>query len=128
MQIDIQSPKLDLTTAISMYLRRRVDFALSSWAERVRRVEVRLADVNGPRGGEDKLCRIRIILVAVPDVVVEDVQADLYAAIDRAAARASRAVNRKLAKLRNRGLPAAATRADWIDQSFGQAQLEGGSK
>jgi ribosome-associated translation inhibitor RaiA len=35
------------------------------------------------------------------DVIIEDTQANLYAAIDRAADRASRAVTRKLVRLRN---------------------------
>jgi len=57
---------------------------------------VRLSDVNGPRGGVDKCCRIQIILKGLPDVVIEDVEADLYVAIDRATERAGRTVVRKV--------------------------------
>jgi putative sigma-54 modulation protein len=57
-----------------------------------------LKDINGPRGGVDKLCQVRLTLPRLRDIVIEDTQADLYVAIDRAADRASRTLNRRLAR------------------------------
>ena len=77
---------------------------------RVRTISVRLSDVNGPRKGVDKRCLLRVRLAQGPQVVIEDVQSDLYAAIGRSADRASRTVARRLARSRNwhagRDLPA----------------------
>ena len=64
---------------------------------------MRLSDINGPRGGADKCCHIQVVLPHLPDVVIEDIEMDLYAAIDRAADRAGRTVGRRLTRQRDRG-------------------------
>ena len=37
---------------------------------------MRLSDINGPRGGADKRCHLQVVLAGLPDVVVEDIEAD----------------------------------------------------
>ncbi len=100
MQINIRSRGFALTHALRDYAERRLQFALARVADRVRRVTVRLSDVNGPRGGIDKRCRIQVTLNGLADVVIEDTEADLYVAIDRAADRIGRTVVRRLARQR----------------------------
>jgi len=102
MQIDIQARNFPLTKAIQGYIERRLGFALSTRDEHIQRIMVRLSDINGPRGGADKCCHIHVLLPHLPDVVIEDTEADLYAAIDRAADRAGRTVGRRLARHRDR--------------------------
>ncbi|MBI5477666.1 MAG: HPF/RaiA family ribosome-associated protein [Deltaproteobacteria bacterium] len=75
---------------------RRLGFALSRFGVRIATVRVRLADVNGPRGGSDKSCRMEVVGDRAWRLVVEDRDADFHAAIDRAAERAGRAVSRAL--------------------------------
>ena len=96
MQIDIQSRGFSLTDALLSYAQRRVLFAMSYCSGHVNRVVIRLSDVNGTRGGADKRCHIQVALVGIPDVVVEDTEADMYAAINRAIDRARRTVVRKV--------------------------------
>jgi len=96
MQIDVQTQNFDLTDALRSYTERRLRFALTRADNRVQRIVVRLSDINGPRGGDDKRCHLLVVLAGLPDVVVEDIEADLYFAIDRAANRAGRTVMRKL--------------------------------
>lgn len=96
MQIEIQARGFSLTEGLRTQTERRVRFALGSSSSRVRRVVVRLADENGPRGGLDKRCTIRASVPGAPAVIVEQREADLYVAIDRAADRAGRAVSRRL--------------------------------
>ena len=62
---------------------------------------MRLSVINGPRGGEDKCCHVRVELAQLTDVVIEDTEVDMYAAIDRAADRAGRTVGRRLARQRD---------------------------
>ena len=95
-QIDIQARGFRLTEGLRTQAERRVRFALGSTSGRVRSVVVRLADENGPRGGVDKRCTIRANLPGGPPVIIEQQEADLYVAIDRAADRAGRAVSRRL--------------------------------
>lgn len=85
-----------MTQALAGHVRRRLGFALARHGDRIQRVGVRLGDENGPRGGVDKFCRIQVRLVDAPAAVIEDVSADLYAAIDRAAERVGRVVDRNL--------------------------------
>jgi ribosomal subunit interface protein len=101
MQIDINTHRFPLTDALRSHVRRRLHYALSSIDESVQRVVVRLSDVNGPRGGMDKRCRLQLVLAGLPDVIVEDTQADLYAAIDRASDRAGRTLARRLDRRRS---------------------------
>lgn len=100
MRIDIQARGLDLTEHLREHTERRLHFALSWASDDVRAIDVRLSDINGPRGGNDKRCCIKITLTGTTDVVIEDGESDLYVAIDRAADRTERAVARRLERLR----------------------------
>ena len=102
MQIEIQARNFPLTQAIRSHVERRLDFALSTRHEHIQRIVVRLSDINGPRGGHDKCCRIHVVLPQLADVIVEDTESNLYTAIDRAADRASRTVARRLARRRDK--------------------------
>ena len=99
MHIDIQARDFSLTRALRNHVERRLSFALSSRYGHIKRILVRLSDINGPRGGNDKCCQLYVVLPGQADVVIADTQSNLYAAIDRAADRASHAVSRKLARL-----------------------------
>jgi ribosomal subunit interface protein len=101
MQINIQARDFSLTKSLRSHVERRIGFALSTRYDRIKRILVRLSDINGPRGGNDKCCQLHVVMPGQADVIIEDTQANLYVAIDRAADRASRAVTRKLARLRN---------------------------
>lgn len=103
MQIDIQARNFTLTNALRGYVKRRLKFALSTRDDHIQRVKVRLSDINGPRGGEDKRCHIQVVLPHLPDVVIEDTEEDLYAAIDLAVDRAGRTVGRRVTRQRDNG-------------------------
>ena len=100
MQIDIQARGFTLTDSLRRHAERRLQFAIGSMRENLRSVAMRLSDENGPRGGEDKLCRIQASLAGAPPVVIEDIQSNLYVAIDRAADRLGRTVARRLHRQR----------------------------
>jgi ribosome-associated translation inhibitor RaiA len=99
MRIDIQSLGFPLTAPLLDHIERRLLFALTRIGDRIKRVVVRLGDTNGPRGGEDKFCRMQVYLKHAPPVLIEDAGADLYAAIDRVAERAGGNVARRVDRL-----------------------------
>ena len=80
------------------YIRRKLGMHLGKFAESIERVSVRVADVNGPRGGVDQACRIKVVLSGLPSVVFEAEDAALHAAIDRAIKGAERAVRRSVGR------------------------------
>ena len=100
MQVDIQSTGFKLTDGIRASLMKRLTDDLGHGDDHVTRVIVRLSDINGPRGGVDKRCFIEVRLKHAPALVIEDTEADLYLAIDRATERAGRAMERSLARQR----------------------------
>jgi ribosomal subunit interface protein len=100
MQIHIQSQGFTLTDALRDHAEYRLRCGLTHASDHIRRVGMRLSDINGPRGGADKRCSIVVALESLPEVVIEDVESDLYMAIDRAADRASRSVTRCLERKR----------------------------
>lgn len=100
MEMDIKRQNLFPAPAVIERIERRLCFALSRFADRIGRVTVRVADINGPRGGVDKQCRIVVKLRPGGEVVIEDTASDLETAIDRGADRVQRAVVRALARTR----------------------------
>ena len=102
MQIDIQARNFSLTDALRNFTVRRLRLALSARSEQIQWVNVRLSDINGPRGGADKRCHVQVVLAHLPDVIIEDIETDLYAAIDRATERAGSAVGRRLVRSRDK--------------------------
>ena len=102
MKMMIQGLNLDLTSAILEHVRRRLNHGLGPFAPRVRAVRVRVSDVNGTRGGADKRCLLEVSAGRAGNVRVEEVDADLYCAVDRVAARVRRVLARKFGRHRAR--------------------------
>ena len=96
MQINIHSKNFSLTDALRNYAKRRLSFSLTHKNQYIYKVMMRLSDINGPRGGTDKRCHLLVQLNGIPDVVVEDIQSDMYVSIDHACERASRTIVRKI--------------------------------
>lgn len=99
MRIEIQARNFSNPDALRAYAERRLRFALTSSINYIAKVVMRLSDINGPRGGVDKRCHIKVVLNHYPEVVIEDIESDLYVAIDRASQRAGRSVVRKISRM-----------------------------
>jgi ribosomal subunit interface protein len=91
---------LDLGPALRDHTRKHLGMKLGKFAPDIERVTVRVADVNGPKGGVDKVCRAKAVLIALPTVFVEQRDHDAYAAVDGALDRLERAVRKSLSRRR----------------------------
>ena len=116
MQIDIQASHFSVTDALRAHAVRRLRFTLSLFDGHIQRIVMRLSDINGPRGGADKCCHLQVVLSGMNDVVVEDIEANLYIAIDRASNRAARTVKRQLTRRRDRARRGGLYEMDSIDE------------
>ncbi len=105
MNIDIHSQGFPLTSALADHAKRRLRFVLTRHSDRIQRVVVRVGDENGR---VDKFCRIQVHLLDAPVAVIDDIGADLYAVIDRAADRVGRVVVKHLDRSRIDRRPARA--------------------
>lgn len=100
MRMTIQASGFDMTRALHAYTEHRLATALGWARDHMRKLAVSLSDINGPRGGVDKRCKIQVQLAGGREIIIDDVEADLYAAIDRAADRADRAVVKQVGRTR----------------------------
>ena len=103
MHIEIQTQGLELSEPLRDFIRRRVAFGLDRASHELGTVFLSLSDINGPRGGNDKLCRLRIPLPRMRDVVIEEIADDPHAAIARAVDRAARNLQRRRSRSREFG-------------------------
>lgn len=92
-----------LSTASQELAKRRLLFALSRFEPRIQRTVVTFEDINGPRGGPDKACRVVVTLRAADNVVFMEQDAQLETCISRAAERTGRAVARAIERARRFG-------------------------
>ncbi len=80
------------------FAQRRVAFALSRFSDLVRGIDIRLDDINGPRGGMGLTCLVRLRLVHGGEISIEHPASSPEAAIahgvGRMASRLRRLVSR----------------------------------
>jgi ribosome-associated translation inhibitor RaiA len=91
---------LEIDEPTRAYIQRKLGRKLAKFATSLERVSVRVMDVNGPRGGVDQLCLIKVVLSGLPSVVVERRRPAVQAAIDTAIRAAEHAVQRTLGRRR----------------------------
>lgn len=104
MKVLVNARHIERNKEMIEYVKRRLQFALGEKFERVKRVNVTLSDINGPKGGDDKRCLMVLRLKGQADVVIDTLHTELHAAIDRAAERAARSVSKRINRLRQRSI------------------------
>jgi ribosomal subunit interface protein len=103
MNIEMRHFNLQMSEFLHDHILRQVEHAVRRFRDRIGRITVRLTDVNGPRGGIDKRCRITAELIAAPPLVVESESDDAYDAVGRAASRLHRTTARMIGRRRHKG-------------------------
>ncbi|HOM18667.1 MAG TPA: HPF/RaiA family ribosome-associated protein [Thermoguttaceae bacterium] len=101
MQVFISAKNFKVSEPVREHVDRRLAFALDRFQAEIERIDVTLADLNGPKGGMDKQCRMVAKLRSDGTLVIEDQDMDFYAVIDRAADRLGHAVQRAIDRRRD---------------------------
>lgn len=99
MQIDVRFHGLELSWALHEHTVRKLAAHLGRFRHQLTVVRVRLADVNGPRGGVDKCCRVTVEGHRIGSTTLEEHSTDAYRAVDAAVARLARTVRRALSRV-----------------------------
>jgi hypothetical protein len=71
---------------------------LGRFATHIERATVRFEDINGPRGGVDTVCRIKLAVSHRPSVLVERRAVDADAALKRSATAIAQAMDRSIGR------------------------------
>ena len=100
MTTQIRTGGVELTREDRAYIKRRIDAKVRKFAKAVDEVSVRLADVNGPKGGVDKVCKAKVHVPGLPSVMVERRHQSARAAVDGTMDATERAVRKILGRRR----------------------------
>jgi ribosomal subunit interface protein len=98
--VNIRAKDVEVDDDMRDYIRRKLGMKLGKFALSIERVSVRLRDVNGPRGGIDHQCGVKVVLSGLPSVIVDVRNASMQAAIDEALSAVARSVRRSLQRRR----------------------------
>jgi putative sigma-54 modulation protein len=105
MEVSIRTRGVEHTDNLTQVLQRSIEFAIDRHRSHINRVSVYLADVNGPRGGVDKLCRITADVRGAQPIMIVEMADDLAAAVNRAARRLGYRIGRRVHRRRIAGAP-----------------------
>jgi ribosome-associated translation inhibitor RaiA len=93
---------VDLSEGDRDYIRRKLGMKLAKFGTSIERVTVRVTDANGPRGGADQVCQIKVVLNGLPSIVVERRHVLVQAAFDASLDAAVRAVRKAISRRRTK--------------------------
>lgn len=102
MKIEVSGNGVNVTPAMRERVLHRLHLALGRFANRINEVVVRLTDVNGPRGGVDVHCRMRVRGKDTEGLCTTALSVNPERAINEATARMRRVIRRAIERLEER--------------------------
>ena len=96
MKIDVRVRGIDFTDELHKAVERIIAFAVDRFDTQVDKISVYLADVNGPKGGVDKLCQITANLSRGNPVLILEKGTEILSMVNRAASRVGHRIGRNL--------------------------------
>jgi putative sigma-54 modulation protein len=103
MDIKLFDGSIKTSDAEHEYVMSKIGIAAARLKDTECVIDVRLADMNGPRGGIDKKCSIVVTPPGQSTIRVEEQATGYYAAIDAAAATLKNALARSLERTKANG-------------------------
>jgi len=100
MKIAIRFLGLPPSPALREHSERQALLHLSRFGHELDSVEIRIRDVNGPKGGEDMECKVSAKGPRLGFSTIAELSGDAYASVGMALARLSRSVARALDRAR----------------------------
>lgn len=96
MFLRIKTQNVKLTSRYINQIEKRFQTAFQKTRDRVQGLTITLSDINGPKGGVDKQCKILVDIERQEPVVVVERQSSLGGAISGAMHRSKHSVLKKL--------------------------------
>ena len=101
MQVAVKSSQLELDKQLKHDIASRTGGVFWRLREKIRAITVSFYDVNGPKGGVDKLCKLKVSLFGLPPLLVISKQESLHKALASALDKAKSNLTRRLKKMRS---------------------------
>ncbi len=102
MNTQIHSNDITLNNTLHKFIQKQAKKSMTVCPDRVERLIVRLKDINGPKGGDDKECSVEIKIANSAPIIVTKRSTNIYTSIHQAMKRASRTTLRRIGKINNR--------------------------
>lgn len=100
MRVELHLKGVELTERLHGFIEKKLKSALGRFKHLVKNVQVRLVDINGPRGGEDVECRIQADLGYAGVLTINETQTDPFLAVARASKRVNHSLSRRVSRVR----------------------------
>ena len=100
MDIQIETQNIEIPRHSSKRLRQRIRRAMNQAGLQIARLHLNLRDVNGNKGGRDKVCTVRATLATGGEVVVVDRGTGMRESLFRALRRSRSLIRRELVRRR----------------------------
>jgi putative sigma-54 modulation protein len=100
MKIAVRFLGLPPSEALREHSERQAMIHLGRFVHDLESVEIRVRDVNGPRGGEDMECKVSAKGPRIGFTTMAELSADAYHSVQLAVARLSRTIARNLGRVR----------------------------
>jgi ribosome-associated translation inhibitor RaiA len=101
MKTEVRFHGLEPSASLRDHAERRIRTQLGRFGRELVTVVVRVGDINGPKGGLDKRCRISVRGPRIGSATIEEFSGDTYSAVDRAVERVSDSISRMLERVRS---------------------------
>ena len=101
MLFEVSNRQADMNEDVSRRAKRLLKFSLSRFKGAVSRVKVMLCDINGPKGGVDKRCRITAKFRAAGLVVAQSSGVNYIEALNSCLEKLERAIRREIDRRRS---------------------------
>ncbi|MFK8010496.1 MAG: HPF/RaiA family ribosome-associated protein [Marinicellaceae bacterium] len=92
---------LENNSEIRSFINHKVKTTLKRFNYLIKKIEIRITDENGPKGGDDKNCMVYIKTDLFPEIVINGVKPDAYASVSDAVLRAKRTLARRVKQTRS---------------------------
>jgi putative sigma-54 modulation protein len=88
MELTITDLNTELSTDNLSQIREKSHSLFNKFDEKIQVIKITIDDLNGPKGGKDKHCKVVIYSANMPDIIITDSQGLAMSAINIALSRA----------------------------------------
>lgn len=104
MELTITDLNVDINSENMSLIREKAHKVFNKVCDNIQKVTITINDINGPKGGKDKLCKVVLFVRGMPDIVVTDNQSSVSSAVNVALSRARVTLIKKL-KRKQKNMP-----------------------